>query len=195
MSLFEEIKADPMNQSLTKQGLDPIYAAPKTAKIIIIGQAPGRKVQETGIMFNDASGDRLREWMGISKDEFYRSGDIGVVPMDFYYPGKAKSGDKAPRKGIADKWHPRLLEQMPDRQLIILVGSYAQKKYLDLPSSAKITDTIRNFEDYLPEYFPIVHPSPRNNIWLSRNPWYERDVIPALQKRVKEILGAGKTID
>ncbi|MFC4760442.1 uracil-DNA glycosylase family protein [Fructobacillus durionis] len=193
MSLFDEIKADPMNKEFTDKGWNPIFNAPKTAKIVIIGQAPGLRVQNTGIMWNDASGDRLREWLGVSKEEFYDSGDIGVIPMDFYYPGKAKSGDKAPRKGIAEKWHPQLLEQMADRQLTILVGSYSQHYYLHQKSSAKITDTIRNYEEYWPKYFPIVHPSPRNNIWLAKNPWYEKDVVPALQKRVRQILGPEKT--
>ncbi|CAK1223488.1 Uracil-DNA glycosylase (Udg4) [Fructobacillus fructosus] len=195
MSIFDEIKADPMNKSYTEKGWDPIFNAPKTAKIVIIGQAPGLKVQNSGIMWNDESGDRLREWLGVSKEEFYDSGDIGVIPMDFYYPGKAKSGDMPPRKGIAEKWHPALLKQMADRQLTILVGSYAQHYYLHLKSSAKITDTIRNYEEYWPKYFPIVHPSPRNNIWLARNPWYEKDVVPALQKRVRDILGPQKTTD
>ncbi|MBS9338084.1 uracil-DNA glycosylase family protein [Fructobacillus sp. M2-14] len=188
MSLFDEIKADPINADYTKKGLDPIFVAPKTAKIVIIGQAPGLKVQETGIMFNDASGDRLREWLGISKEEFYDSGDIGIIPMDFYYPGKAKSGDKPPRKGIAEKWHTKLLAQMPNRQLTILVGSYSQRYYLGLKSSVTMTETIKNWKEYWPQYFPIVHPSPRNNIWLSKNPWFEKDVLPELQKRVREIL-------
>ncbi|MCK8617113.1 uracil-DNA glycosylase family protein [Fructobacillus sp. M158] len=195
MTIHDEIKADPMNKAYTEKGWDPIFIAPKTAKIVIIGQAPGLKVQESGIMWNDASGDRLREWLGVSKEEFYDSGDIGVIPMDFYYPGKAKSGDEPPRKGIAEKWHPRLLDRMADRQLTILVGSYAQKYYLHLKSSAKITDTIKNYEEYWPTYFPIVHPSPRNNIWLAKNPWYEKEVVPALQKRVRDILGPQKTTD
>lgn len=110
MSIFDEIKADPMNKAYTEKGWDPIFNAPKTAKIVIIGQAPGLKVQNSGIMWNDESGDRLREWLGVSKEEFYDSGDIGVIPMDFYYPGKAKSGDMPPRKGIAEKWHPALLK-------------------------------------------------------------------------------------
>ncbi|MBS9336069.1 uracil-DNA glycosylase family protein [Fructobacillus papyrifericola] len=193
MTIHEEIKQDPMNRAYTEKGWEPIFIAPKTAKIVIIGQAPGLKVQESGIMWNDASGDRLREWLGVSKEEFYDSGDIGVIPMDFYYPGKAKSGDVPPRKGIAEKWHPRLLDRMADRQLTILVGSYAQKYYLHLKSSAKITDTIKNYEEYWPTYFPIVHPSPRNNIWLAKNPWYEKEVVPALQKRVRDILGPKKT--
>jgi len=108
--------------------------------------------------------------------------------MDFYYPGKAKSGDLPPRKGIADKWHSRLLKQMPDIQTIILVGSYAQKYYLKLNSQAKITTVIRDYQKYIPNYFPIVHPSPRNNIWLKRNLWFEQEVVPDLQKIISQIM-------
>ncbi|CUR63168.1 MULTISPECIES: uracil-DNA glycosylase family protein [Leuconostoc] len=188
MTIFEEIVNDKMNFEFTSRGLKPIYHAPTSAKIVIIGQAPGLRVQNSGIMWHDASGDRLREWMGISKDVFYNSGKIGVIPMDFYYPGKAKSGDLPPRKGIADKWHSRLLKQMPNIQMTILVGSYAQKYYLKLNSQAKITTVIKDYQKYLPNYFPIVHPSPRNNIWLKKNPWFEQKVVPDLQKMISQII-------
>ncbi|CAK1225721.1 uracil-DNA glycosylase family protein [Fructobacillus tropaeoli] len=188
MTIFDEIKADPANAAYTKAGWDPIFSAPATAKVLIIGQAPGLKVQETGIMWNDASGDRLRDWLGVSKQIFYESGQIAVIPMDFYYPGKAKSGDKPPRKGIAEKWHPRLLAAMPDIQLTILVGSYAQKYYLDLPKSATLTATVKDFDRFWPKYLPIVHPSPRNNIWLKKNPWFEEEIVPDLRKRVAQLL-------
>ncbi|WP_294975993.1 uracil-DNA glycosylase family protein [uncultured Leuconostoc sp.] len=188
MTIFDEIINDKINFEFTSRGLKPIYHAPASAKIVIIGQAPGLRVQNSGIMWHDASGDRLREWMGISKDVFYNSGKIGVIPMDFYYPGKAKSGDLPPRKGIADKWHSRLLKQMPNIQMIILVGSYAQKYYLKLNSQAKITTVIKDYQKYLPDYFPIVHPSPRNNIWLKRNPWFEEEVVPDLKKIISQII-------
>lgn len=188
MSIFDEIEQDPANKQFTQLGLKPIYNAPTNARIVIIGQAPGLRVQNTGIMWNDASGDRLREWLGVDKDVFYNSGMIGVIPMDFYYPGKSKSGDLPPRKGIADKWHPRLLNQMADVKLIILVGSYSQKYYLNLRGSDKITDVIKNYQNYLPNYFPIVHPSPRNNIWLKKNRWFEKEVVPNLKKIVAKIL-------
>lgn len=179
--------ADEENQEFTKKNWIPLFSTPKTARIIIIGQAPSLRVQHSTIMWDDASGDRLREWLGISKIEFYNSGYISVIPMDFYYPGKGKSGDLPPRKGIAEKWHPRLLAQMSNIQLIILIGSYAQKYYLKLPNSAKTTDIIKNYKQYLPEYFPIVHPSPRNNIWLKKNEWFIQDVVPDLQQKVREI--------
>ncbi len=188
MEIFEEIEQDPANKEFTQLGLSPIYSAPITARIIIIGQAPGLRVQNSGISWNDASGDRLRDWLGVTKVVFYNSGMIGIIPMDFYYPGKSKSGDLPPRKGIADKWHPRLLKEMPDVKLIVLVGSYSQKYYLHLKSQDKITDVIKNYRDYLPNYFPIVHPSPRNNIWLKKNEWFEQEVVPNLQKVVSGIL-------
>ncbi|CAK1223605.1 uracil-DNA glycosylase family protein [Fructobacillus cardui] len=188
MTIFDEIKADPANADYTKAGWNPIYSAPATAKILIIGQAPGLKVQETGVMWNDASGDRLRNWLSVSKKTFYESGQIAVIPMDFYYPGKAKSGDKPPRKGVAERWHPRLLAMMPDIQLTILVGSYAQKYYLDLPRSATLTATVKDFDRFWPKYLPIVHPSPRNNIWLKKNPWFEEEIVPNLRKRVAQLL-------
>lgn len=188
MSILEEIMADPENAAFTQKGWQPIFSAPATAKIVIIGQAPSRKVQDSGIMWHDASGDRLREWLGVDETTFYDSGLFGVIPMDFYFPGKGKSGDKPPRTGIAEKWHPRLLAQMPDVELMILIGAYAQRYYLDLSPKDTITATVKNYAHYLPRYFPIVHPSPRNNIWLKKNPWFLQDVVPALQTTVHNIL-------
>ncbi len=186
--IFEEIKADPMNQEYTKKGIDPLYYADADARILIVGQAPGRVAQDTQIVWNDKSGDRLRDWMGVSHDEFYHSGKIAVLPMDFYFPGKGKSGDLPPRKGFAEKWHSRLLEAMPNLKLTLLVGSYATKHYLHLKSSAKLTDVVHNYQDYLPQYFPLVHPSPRNQLWMSRNPWFEEEVLPDLKHRIDQFL-------
>ncbi|MCP0888058.1 uracil-DNA glycosylase family protein [Ligilactobacillus sp. WILCCON 0076] len=188
MTIFDEILNDKQNEIYTHAGLFPIYSTPATASILIIGQAPSKKVQDSGVMWNDASGDRLREWLGITKDTFYNSGKIAVIPMDFYYPGKAKSGDKPPRKGIAEKWHTRLIQQMPNIKLTILIGAYAQRYYLSLPKEMTITATVQNYQAYLPNYFPIVHPSPRNNIWLKKNLWFGERVIPALQQKVARIL-------
>lgn len=189
--IFEEVKNDPENASYTKQGIDPLFTAPTTAKILIIGQAPGAVAQEKGVYWDDKSGDRLREWMGVTREEFYaeKNNAFGIIPMDFYFPGKGKSGDLPPRKDFAEKWHPRLLEMMKDVQLTILLGAYAQHKYLNLPNSTPITTIIENYQEYMPKYFPTVHPSPRNNIWLAKNPWFEEKAIPALQKEVKKILG------
>ena len=186
--IFNAIKNDPDNADFTSQGIEPLYYAGQKAKINIVGQAPGRKAQETKIFWNDVSGVRLREWMGVSDDEFYQSGEIAVVPLDFYYPGKAKSGDLPPRKGFAEKWHQQLLDLMPNIELTLLVGSYAQRYYLDLDSKATLTQTVMDYQKYLPKFFPLVHPSPLNYGWLKKNPWYEQDVLPALKQQIDHIL-------
>ncbi|HHX92228.1 MAG TPA: uracil-DNA glycosylase family protein [Clostridiales bacterium] len=188
MTVFEkierEIMADPMNMKYTAREIPPLYTVSKQARIAIVGQAPGRIAEETRLVWNDASGDRLREWMGISRETFYDSGLIAQLPMDFYYPGKGKSGDAPPRKGFADKWHPRLLEAMPDLETILLVGRYAQEFYLRDRRAENLTETVRNFKDYLPEYFPLVHPSPLNQRWMKKNAWFESDVLPVLKSVV-----------
>ena len=187
-AIAEEIRKDPENASFTKRGIDPLFFAGPECRIMIVGQAPGRVAEESGIVWNDRSGDRLREWMGIDRDTFYNSGKLAIVPMDFYFPGTGKSGDLPPRKDFADKWHPRLLELMPDLKLTILVGSYATKRYLKLKSSASLTQVVKDYRDYLPEFFPLVHPSPRNQIWMKKNPWFDQTVIPDLQKLVAQIM-------
>lgn len=186
--LVADIMADEQNASYTEQGIKPLFTVPKTARINIVGQAPGIRAQESGLYWNDPSGDNLRKWLGVDRETFYNSGLFAVVPMDYYFPGKGKSGDLAPRKGFADKWHKRTLALAPNIELHILVGSYAQRYYLKQKSSVKLTDTVKHYKDYLPESFPLVHPSPRNNIWQRKNPWFEEEVIPDLQKRVKAIL-------
>ena len=187
-AIAEEIRNDPENASFTKRGIGPLFFAGADCRIMIVGQAPGRVAEESGIVWNDRSGDRLREWMGIDRDTFYNSGKLAIVPMDFYFPGTGKSGDLPPRKDFADKWHPRLLELMPDLKLTILVGSYATKRYLKLKSSASLTQVVKEYRDYLPEFFPLVHPSPRNQIWMKKNPWFDQTVIPDLQKLVAQIM-------
>ena len=187
-AIAEEIAADPDNASFTKRGIDPLFFAGPQCRIMIVGQAPGRIAEETGIVWNDRSGDRLRDWMGIDRDTFYHSGKLAIIPMDFYFPGTGKSGDLAPRKDFADKWHPRLLELMPHLDMTILVGAYATRRYLDLKSSASLTDVVRDYKHYLPTYFPLVHPSPRNQMWMKKNPWFDTDVLPDLKKRVAALM-------
>ena len=186
--LKQEIMADSDNRKYTDVGIEPLFSTPNTAKILIIGQAPGIKAQESKIFFNDKSGVKLREWMGIDDEIFYKSGLIGVVPMDFYYPGKGKSGDLPPRKNFAQKWHVKVLELMPNLELIVLVGKYAQDYYLGNNKKQNLTETVYNYKQYLPRYFPIVHPSPLNFRWHNKNSWFIQEVVPELQKRVKEIL-------
>lgn len=192
MMIFEKIKqeimADPMNESYTKMEIPPLFKASVDARIAIVGQAPGRKAQATQLFWNDLSGDRLREWLGVSREIFYNTNRIAHLPMDFYYPGKAKTGDAPPRKGFAEKWHPRLLDEMPNIEIIILIGSYAQKYYLNKRRQKSLTETVRNFQEYLPKYFPLVHPSPLNLGWLNQNPWFENDVLPVLKEIVDKNL-------
>ena len=187
-SVFQAIRADEQNGEFTRQGIDPLYTASATSRLVIIGQAPGRVAQETRIPWNDKSGDRLRSWLGIDRVTFYDPSAVALLPMDFYYPGKGKSGDLPPRRGFAEKWHPVLLGMMPQVRLTVLVGSYAARRYLELSSSAKLTDVVRNYADYLPRFFPLVHPSPRNQLWMSRNPWFETDVLPRLRSEVASAL-------
>ncbi|XJS10558.1 uracil-DNA glycosylase family protein [Aerococcaceae bacterium WGS1372] len=186
--IIQEIMEDPMNAEYTKRGVEPLFSAPKNATIAIIGQAPGRKAEETKLFWNDSSGDRLRDWMGISREQFYESDQIAQLPMDFYYPGKAKTGDVPPRMEFGAKWHPKILDELPRLKTILLVGSYAQKHYLGKKRQKNLTETVRYYKDYLPEYFPIVHPSPLNGPWLKKNPWFEEEVVPALKDLVDKEL-------
>lgn len=186
--ITQSIMQDPDNQSFTSQGIEPLFAAPTTARINIVGQAPGIKAQESRLYWNDKSGDRLREWLGVDYDYFYNSGMFAVLPMDFYYPGKGKSGDLPPRKNFAPKWHEKILELMPNIELIILVGKYAQDYYLKENKKSNLTETVFHYEEYGPLYFPIVHPSPLNFRWQNKNPWFLEKVVPKLKTRVSEIL-------
>ncbi len=182
------IKSDPANASFAKKKWEPIYSAHKSARILIVGQAPGRVAQEGGVPWSDLSGDNLRKWLGVTKEIFYNKEKIALVPMDFYFPGTKERGDAAPRKGFAEKWHPLILEQMPHIELTILIGKYAQGYYLGAGQKSSLTETVRSFKEYLPEFIPLVHPSPRNNIWQKKNPWFQKDVIPNVQKIVAAIL-------
>lgn len=184
----QAIIADPENKDFTKRGIFPLFEAHETARIVLVGQAPGSRAEATGLYFRDPSGDNLRAWLGVDEEIFYESGLFAVVPMDFYFPGSGKSGDLPPRKDFADKWHADILAQMPNVELMILIGQYAQHYYLKQRKSVKVTDNVRNYQNFLPDYFPLVHPSPRNNIWQVKNPWFREEVLPDLKKIVAEIL-------
>lgn len=169
-------------------GPRPIVSAHPNASVLIIGQAPGRRVHESGVPWDDPSGDRLRDWMGVDKDLFYDREKIGIVPMGFCYPGTGKSGDLPPRKECAELWHQELLAGMPNIQLTLLLSQYAHARYLPGRRKKTVTETVRSWQEYLPTYLPLPHPSPRNNIWLKKNPWFALEVIPYVRKTVGDLL-------
>lgn len=186
--VYQQIVDHPSNAWAKEKGYLPVYSVNSNAQIVIVGQAPGRYAQQTMTPWNDASGVRLRRWLGVSDEVFYDAQKIALVPMDFYYPGKGVHGDIPPRKSFASFWHPQLFQHMPNICMIILVGAYAQAYYLGDSCKATVTETVAHYAHYMPRYFPLVHPSPRNFRWLSRNPWFEQQVIPELQQEVATIL-------
>lgn len=186
--IFNKIVADESNAEFSNRDWRPLFTASESSRIVVIGQAPGIKAQTSGVPWDDKSGDKLIEWLGITGNQFRDPSIISILPMDFYYPGKGKSGDLPPRKDFAAHWHPQILEQMPQVELIILIGSYAQRYYLGKDVKRNLTETVHSYEEYLPEYFPIVHPSPLNFRWQAKNPWFELDVVPILQQEVAGII-------
>lgn len=167
---------------------NPILRAHTQSRLLIVGQAPGIRVHQTGIPWNDPSGDRLRQWLNCDKKTFYDESSIAIIPMGFCYPGTGASGDLPPRKECAQHWLTPLLESLPHIQLTLLIGQYAQQHYLKNRSKKTLTDNVAFFSEYLPQYFPLPHPSPRNNLWLKRNPWFEKTVIPILRTLCSELL-------
>ncbi|WP_289060489.1 uracil-DNA glycosylase family protein [uncultured Zobellia sp.] len=185
--LLSEIRACEVCSEHLPLGPRPIVAAHPNSKIVIIGQAPGTKVHETGVPWDDPSGRQLRKWLGVTDTEFYDETKFALIPMGLCYPGKGKSGDLPPRPECAPLWHQALFDQMPNLQLIIVIGIYAQGYYMKDEKKKNLTETVKAYHSYLPQYFPLPHPSPRNRFWLKKNPWFEVDVVPDLQKRVEVI--------
>ncbi len=185
--LLTEVQACQICAPHLAHGVRPILQVGAKARIIIAGQAPGRKGHEGGVPFEDASGDRLRTWMGVTKETFYDPNQVAILPMGFCYPGKGKSGDLPPRKECAPAWREALLKQMGQVELILVIGQYAQAYHL-LDNKRTLTETVKAWRDYWPAVLPLPHPSPRNNIWLKRNAWFEAEVVPQLQKQVAALL-------
>ncbi|MCG8312321.1 MAG: uracil-DNA glycosylase family protein [Pseudomonadales bacterium] len=170
-------------------GPNPVLRVSDRAKVLIVGQAPGTKVHATGIPWNDPSGDRLRRWLDVDSTTFYDSERFAIVPMGFCYPGKGKSGDLPPRRECAEQWHQPLLSLMPQLELILLVGKYAQDYYLPKDKQYRtLTENVRHWQMFWPQFLPMPHPSPRNGVWLKQNPWFEKDLVPQLQQRVQRFL-------
>ncbi len=191
--LLQQIRDCTVCQNHLAAGVRPIVAADPKSKIIIIGQAPGKIVHTTGIPWNDKSGDNLRNWLGVTKEVFYNPAQFALMPMGFCYPGKGKSGDLPPRPECAPLWHQQLLKKMPHATLVILIGQYAQQYYLGNAVKATLTDSVQQFKTYLPRYFVLPHPSPRNNIWQAKNPWFAQTVLPELKIQVQQALGISLT--
>ncbi|WP_126455728.1 uracil-DNA glycosylase family protein [Sulfuriflexus mobilis] len=166
----------------------PVFQLSQKASILVAGQAPGRKVHKSGIPFDDPSGDRLRDWMGVSTETFYDADKIAILPMGFCYPGHGRSGDLPPRQECAEAWRQQILDVMPNIQLTLVIGRYAMEWHLGSLKNCKLTDVVRAWKSYAPTIIPLPHPSPRNNIWLRKNAWFEKDVLPALQRRVRKSL-------
>jgi uracil-DNA glycosylase len=181
-SLLAKVRACSACTDALPLGPRPILQLSTSATILVASQAPGSKVHEAGVPFSDASGDRLREWMGLSDKEFYDEKTIAIMPMGFCYPGRSGGGDAPPRAECAPLWRDQLLQLLPDVRLTLLVGSYAQQHVL---GPAAITPRVKNFRDYLPDYFPLPHPSWRSRIWEERNPWFRADVLPALRSEIE----------
>ena len=193
-SLLTEISACRRCASALPLGPNPVLRASTSARILIAGQAPGIRVHESSIPFDDPSGDRLREWLGVDRDTFYDSGQIAIIPMGFCYPGTGKSGDLPPRPECAATWHHQLMDLLPRVELILAIGQYAQSWHLGATRKRNLTETVRCWRVYQPRFLPLPHPSPRNNIWLKKNPWFAKQVIPNLQQSVARILGQGELL-
>ena len=190
-ALHEEIKACTLCSEHLPLGPRPVVQFSESSRILIIGQAPGTKVHASGIPWDDDSGDRLRDWLGLDKSAFYDADKVALMPMGFCYPGKAKGGDAPPRKECAPQWHEDILQTLSDDRLIVLVGSYAQAQYLPQTRKQSLTDRVRQGEqvsEALGPVIPLPHPSWRVRMWMKRNPWYEEDALPDLRQRVSHIL-------
>lgn len=185
--LLREVRACTLCAEHLPMGPRPIVQMHPDARILIAGQAPGRKVHETGVPFNDRSGDRLRNWLGMTRETFYDPAMVALLPMSFCYPGKGKSGDLPPRPECAPAWRHKLLAQLPNLQMTLVIGQYALAWHLP-KAGTSLTDTVQSWQQYWPAVVPMPHPSPRNFMWLRRNPWFEEDVIPAVRDKVREIL-------
>ena len=186
--LLKEVRACSICATHLPQGPRPVLQAGARARILIAGQAPGSKVHATGVPFDDASGARLREWMGIDRDQFYDPELVAILPMGFCYPGTGSSGDLPPRKECAPQWRARLLQAMPRIEFTLVIGQYAIAWHLPEATTKNLTETVRAWREHWPAVLPLPHPSPRNNIWLKANPWFEVDVVPVVQARIRSLM-------
>lgn len=185
--LLTDIRACQLCASHLPLGPRPILRVAQGAKILIVGQAPGTRVHQSGVPWDDASGERLRSWLAMDKQQFYDEGQIAIIPMGFCYPGRGISGDLPPRKECAPTWLPLLQTHLGEIRTTLLIGQYAIEHYLGAARKATLTQTVQHWQAYAPDFFPLPHPSPRNNIWLKRNPWFNAEVVPALQAHLRTL--------
>jgi uracil-DNA glycosylase len=190
--LLDEIRSCRLCVANLPLGPRPIVQLDPAAQILIVGQAPGRKVHQSGIPFNDASGDRLRNWMGIDSEVFYNPQSVALLPMGFCFPGSGPSGDLPPRPECARKWRQRVLDQLGNVTLTLVIGQHAQRYHLPA-SAATVTEVVAAWRDHWPAVVPLPHPSPRNNMWIRKNPWFEEDLVPALRELVHGVLPSSGT--
>lgn len=190
-SVLREVRACRLCAPHLPLGPRPVLRADARARVLIVGQAPGTRVHETGIPWNDPSGDRLRAWLDVDRDTFYDPAQFAIIPAGLCYPGRGRSGDLPPRPECAPLWHPRLLALLPRVELTLLVGQYAQAFHLGARRKATLTETVHAWREYAPAFVPTPHPSPRNTRWLQVNPWFEREVLPALRERLRAVLRGG----
>jgi uracil-DNA glycosylase len=186
--VLKEVRACTICAAQLPQGPRPVVQADALARILIAGQAPGSRVHASGVPFDDASGERLRQWMGISRDQFYDPQQVAILPMGFCYPGTGSSGDLPPRRECAPQWRARLLQALPRIELTLVIGQYAMAWHLPAAATVNLTDTVRAWREHGSAVMPLPHPSPRNNIWLKANPWFALEVVPALQARVYSLI-------
>ena len=187
-ALLTAVRACNACQAHLPLGPRPILRAAATARILIVGQAPGARVHQTGIPWDDPSGERLRSWMGVSKDEFYDESRIAIIPMGYCYPGRGNGGDLPPRAECAQLWLDKLLAKMPRIELTLLIGQYAQRHFLGKQRKASLVETTKAWAQYAPRYIPLPHPSPRNTPWLQRNSGFGQELLPELRRRVEILL-------
>ncbi len=187
-SLLAEVRACTICAAHLPHGVRPVLQIHPAARVLIAGQAPGRKVHESGVPFDDASGDRLRNWMGVTRKVFYDPRQIAILPMGFCFPGTGKAGDLRPRAECAPAWREQLLSRLRHVRLTLILGQYAQAYHLLGGSPLSLTEMVRSWRRYWPSAVPLPHPSPRNNSWLQRNPWFIDELLPALRRRVSEVL-------
>ena len=187
-ALLGEIRACRLCEAQLPMGPRPVLRASASARVLVVGQAPGTLVHASGIPWNDASGMRLRGWLGVDRDTFYDESRVAIVPMGFCYPGRGASGDLPPRPECGRTWHPRLLPMLPQVQLVLAIGQYAQTYFLGEARKKTLTDTVQAWREYAPRVVPLPHPSPRNVAWFKHNPWFEGDVLPALRELVATAL-------